>query len=172
MDATFGYLFRKLPIILIVKFLLYSVGITIAYNFFRDNLGSNTVDIGEILAEHPVWLVLLAGCVIMPLLEEIAFRFIPFGILRTIHDQTGFLDSKLGRITLWGVLLGTSFMFGFHHGGIGNIFLQGIGGLINGAVFIHWGVLNGHPGRGLVASTVVHGSWNFLIMGLFLLSAN
>jgi len=170
-DATFGYLFRKLPLILCIKFLLYSIGSAITTAFFTENLGSNTVDLDDVFGKYPVWLVLFLGCVLAPLAEEIVFRFIPFGVLKVIHDRTGLLDHLYGTLILLLVLLGTSFTFGFYHGGIGNVFLQGVGGLVSGVVFIHWGVYNGHPGRGLAASTIVHGSWNLLIMGLFLLTS-
>lgn len=59
------------------------------------------------------------------------------------------------------VVLFSSFIFGWIHGGISNVPLQGLGGILYSIVFLKCGGLQGSPFKALVSSTLCHTYYNF-----------
>lgn len=95
-----------------------------------------------------VWLpVILLGLATM---EEVMFRF-PLALF-----VEG--DWRMGDILIVAVLL--SALFGILHGGLINIFLQGVGGFLWSLVFLKCGGAEKNYAKGVLASTLCHFFFN------------
>jgi membrane protease YdiL (CAAX protease family) len=93
---------------------------------------------------------IFAACVVAPLIEEVIFRLLPIQIARRIFAEK-FEDFKYYFVVLLAVI------FGGMHGWIGNVFIQGVGGVFLGWVYIR----NGYS---YWSSVTVHALWNFMLM--------
>lgn len=96
------------------------------------------------------WKELVGACVLAPVTEEIFFRWAPFQFIRGSKD---FEKYK------WPLIVVTSFIFGFIHGNIINVYIQGVLG-----IFFAWVYLKNN--FSLISSITAHAIWNFLILWL------
>jgi membrane protease YdiL (CAAX protease family) len=89
----------------------------------------------------------IRACVIAPLWEEMAFRYVPLQLAK------GFGEEKFSLP----MIVCSSVFFGIIHGGPGNIFVQGIAGLCLSAVYIK-------SNYSLWTNMTLHGLWNTFVM--------
>jgi membrane protease YdiL (CAAX protease family) len=81
------------------------------------------------------------ACILAPVWEELAFRYAPLEL------------SKKFEGTLLPVVAISSILFGYQHGGVGGIMIQGV----LGAIFCWVYVKNGYS---LLSSMTLHSLWN------------
>ena len=99
------------------------------------------------LYQVPLKVRLLVGCVLAPLFEELFFRYIPLTFLK---------KAKLTDYNL--LVLGfSSLIFGYAHGGLLNIPIQGALGFLWGYAFLktdynYWAIV------------IMHSLWNLLLI--------
>jgi membrane protease YdiL (CAAX protease family) len=91
---------------------------------------------------------------LLAFMEEILFRA-PLGIL---------LRLKMGLGKVICSMLALSIFFGYLHGGIGNIFIQGMAGVILSLVFLKCGGYNLNMPKALVTTTLMHFSFNVTLV--------
>ena len=89
------------------------------------------------------WELFFRCCIIAPLWEELAYRYAPLTIAKRLGEK---------KFIVPAILL-SSIIFGYGHGSVGNIFLQGIGGLMCCIVYVK----NGYS---LWSSLLLHFLWN------------
>ncbi|PCI28496.1 hypothetical protein COB55_03800 [Candidatus Wolfebacteria bacterium] len=82
-----------------------------------------------------------------PLWEELLFRFFPLEIYKSIGDKRLLLP----------IVFASSIIFGWLHGGVVNILIQGVSGLTMSWVYIN------HNG-GYWAGVLSHAFWNTMIV--------
>jgi len=99
---------------------------------------------------------------LMVLTEEIVFRFLPLSL--TVWVTQG------NHIAITIVVIISSFLFGWLHGGLFNVPIQGVGGVILSAVFLWCGGEENRPFSALFASTAVHWLYNATILAFMLAS--
>jgi membrane protease YdiL (CAAX protease family) len=87
--------------------------------------------------------LIVRACVIAPIWEEVAFRYLPMKFF--------------GKENLIPAVIGSSIFFGYIHGGVPNIFLQGVAGLILATVYIK-------SNYSLWVNVTLHALWNFFLM--------
>ncbi|MCX6792434.1 MAG: CPBP family intramembrane metalloprotease [Candidatus Falkowbacteria bacterium] len=93
-----------------------------------------------------------SGVIVGPFIEEAAFRFLPLLVVSA-------LTQKIYPIII--TVLVSSFIFGFLHGDLLNVFVQGFSGLF--LCFIYWksGAAEDKHCKALSYSYLSHASWNF-----------
>lgn len=85
----------------------------------------------------------IRACVIAPLWEEIAFRYVPMKLA--------------GEKYMLPVMVGSSIYFGLQHGGIENIFIQGVAGMVLCCVYIK-------SNYSIWVNMTLHALWNAFVM--------
>jgi len=104
--------------------------------------------------------VLFVIFLLAALLEEVVFR-LPL----VIFVKLGWSVTKV-----LGVALLLSIIFGFLHGGVSHIYLQGVGGLLYSVIFLKCGGFQGNFSKAVGVSTAVHFLYNMtLILLIFIL---
>lgn len=88
------------------------------------------------------------------LAEELIFRFLPLAIA----VECGWSDYKIVIVSIL-----SSIVFGYLHGGITHVFIQGVSGLIFSLLFLKAGGLREKYFEALVTTTVVHFCFNCLV---------
>ena len=63
-----------------------------------------------------------------------------------------------------------SVIFGFLHGGIPNIFIQGVGGFMYSVLFLKCGGLQGNYTKAIATSTAVHFLFNMTLLAIAIIS--
>lgn len=105
--------------------------------------------------------IALRSFVATPLREEFLYRVIPFGL---VWGVWGIFWKTTPPFTVALVLVAlTSFVFGFVHGGIGNVFIQGLMGIVIAFVFLVWGSYGRTPLKGICAILILHSSYNLFV---------
>lgn len=97
------------------------------------------------------------ACVLAPLWEEAAFRFVPLEIAKLAefgitHSKSGYLPTSK---CIFPAMILTSIVFGVMHGGVIHIIFQGVGGMLFAWLYIK---------SGYRASVIAHSLWNFMLM--------
>ena len=121
-------------------------------------------------------LMFFMACVFAPLWEELAYRYAPLNIIKSLEIilVRGFshkvrrergVEYDYDRMHLYGDLKGTGFIlpamllssvvFGVAHGGVMNIMYQGVGGFV-----FAWLMIKG----GYWPAVIAHSIWNFMLM--------
>lgn len=95
--------------------------------------------------------VLLFGA----MLEEYVFRLVPLKFV---------LNRNIGFEELTKVVLVVSAFFGYIHGGIEHVFIQGLGGIVLSVVFLKCGGLNKNYRKAYICSTASHYSFNMILL--------
>lgn len=98
----------------------------------------------------PVILILYGA-----MIEEILFRWIPFGIC---FDNLSARHHMRASVLVY-ILVSVCF-FGYLHGDMSNIALQGVAGGIFGALYLKASEFTLRPTKGLIASTLCHAGVN------------
>lgn len=152
--ARFSSFLKWLPLIVLLLLAVQSLDFLLMSAVYgKENLSSGTVNPSEAVAQEGVGSFLLLGSVAAPLIEELIFRVFPFSLLFVILVCT---RAKGGKAELPCVLLTTllnSFCFGYIHGGMGNVLIQGISGLAFSVAFLKVSSL------GSSIRNIVKGSW-------------
>lgn len=91
------------------------------------------------------WYILLLSCVVAPLWEEVAFRVIPLKLIAKSQDA------------IVPVMVASSMIFGYLHGGPINILFQGVMGFVMACVYVK----NGYS---YWSSVLLHAIWNFSVI--------
>jgi hypothetical protein len=170
--ASFKKLFMSLPgLILLLAACTYG-GFYLGQRFYSTaSLTAHARAIGTQLARMSDGMVLLNAAGIAPLWEETVFRLVPFCLLFAF---LWLFKLKNTRIGLWAVIIGigvTSLIFGLVHGPH-NYFIQGPIGVILAVVYVKWSSFGGGilaALKGWFASMLVHGSYNAVLMTLYLI---
>lgn len=94
---------------------------------------------------HSFLYILFFTCISAPLWEEVVFRWFPL-----------YLTRKLSRDYKIPIILATSAIFGYMHGGPWNVWVQGVIGLIMACVYIkndyhYW------------SAVILHFLWNYMV---------
>lgn len=92
-----------------------------------------------------IWFMIFMSCIWAPLWEEAVFRYAPLQLIRS---------SQIDPVP---VVLLSSALFGWLHGGAGNVMIQGVYGLIFSWVYIK----NDYS---IVSSMILHSMWNLSIV--------
>lgn len=125
------------------------------------SISSRTRKYGLELHARGVQDIALRSFVATPLREEFLYRVVPFGFVwgvwGTFWKTTPPLAAALVLVAL------TSFVFGFVHGGIGNVFIQGLIGVVIALVFLVWGSYGRTPLKGICVILILHGSYNLFV---------
>jgi hypothetical protein len=125
-------------------------------HFFPNDLSSNVLAIDRVgLFE------IVMAMVVAPLVEEGIFRYLPLTIVMAFFTFT-----RHHNVAFYLTTLVTSCLFGFIHGGVGNIFIQGMLGVVLCFTFRHWSRDFEYPGRGFFASVVLHSSVNGALLAI------
>lgn len=135
---------------------------------FPENLSSSTGDILEYIKELGLFDTIGILSLVM-LMEELIFRAIPFSVATVLLwwlIRKSHLSITL--VVMTAVAVASSYVFGLVHGGVGNIFIQGVAGLLMSFVYLRWGRLGFDPGKGLWAAFVLHAANNgsFVAIGM------
>ena len=85
---------------------------------------------------------LIRMCIIAPVWEELAFRYVP--------------QKLFGNLNRTATIIGSSVFFGYIHGGVPNIFIQGVAGVVLSLVYIY-------SGYKLWTNILLHAMWNFFL---------
>jgi hypothetical protein len=145
---------RAIPIflgIVLVAQHLYMFCITNFFSFFHIGpFGTLWGGIGS--------LPLPAFIVVASLVEESLFRFFPLVLSRIIAKHPL-------EITLL-IAVASSIVFGFIHGGIVHIFVQGVLGFIWCILFLKCGGNHDNPLKALFVTWTSHALYNFVLLGL------
>lgn len=96
-------------------------------------------------SQPSIWFTIFMSCIWAPLWEETIFRYAPLQLIR---------GSQIDPVP---VVLLSSALFGWLHGGAGNVMIQGVYGLIFSWVYIK----NEYS---LVSSMTLHSLWNASVM--------
>ena len=95
--------------------------------------------------------------------EEVVFRLIPLTLVASVLRHAVSNDNIPTRLT---ILVIVSLIFGYIHGGYDHLLVQGVSGLTFGIVYMKCGgsnyKSNVHIFRGLLCSTLVHYSVNYI----------
>ena len=92
------------------------------------------------------------------LFEELIFRTLPLGLIA--HFSSG----KPRRALLAIRIIATSVIFGWLHGGLIHVFIQGVSGAGLAIVFLKCGDLTRHYARGTGYAYLVHMSFNATLL--------
>ena len=96
-----------------------------------------------------------------PLREEVLYRLLPFGGLWAVW---AFVFASKPPISIAGLMIvGTSVYFGYIHGGVGNIFIQGTVGVFLALTYLKMSNYGGVPLKGFIAAFLLHGAYNFAV---------
>jgi hypothetical protein len=105
--------------------------------------------------------IALRSFVATPLREEFLFRVLPFGLVWAFF---ALFRKEVPPLRLAFILVvATSVVFGYVHGGVGNIFIQGLIGVVLALVLLVWGSYGRTPLRGVLAVLLLHGAYNFYV---------
>jgi len=123
-----------------------------------------------------VFLNFFLACIFAPLWEELAYRYVPLGLAKSLEIilVRGFsheirrnlgVEYDYSRGHLFGSLKGTGFVlfamllssivFGLNHGSVINIMFQGVSGFIFAWLMIK---------SGYWSAVIAHSMWNFMLM--------
>jgi membrane protease YdiL (CAAX protease family) len=91
--------------------------------------------------------VFLRACIIAPVWEELAFRFAPLQLAK------GFDEKKFAPA----MIVLSSCVFGIIHGGVANIFVQGVAGVCLSCVYIK-------SNYSLWTNITLHALWNTFVI--------
>jgi hypothetical protein len=147
-------LVRFLTIILIVN--LLNAFLSIGFIYFIGIHTDGRPDIEAFMRSMPITFM----CILLPIFvmsEEFFFRL---SLMFFVHKQP-----KV--IFMSAVFL--SALFGYAHGGIGYILIQGFSGLMLCLVFLKCGGLQEKPGKAFRSSSAVHLIFNWIILTPLLL---
>jgi len=164
-----GYLWL---IVGVQALVLFGAAIAIRTGFPELSVSGNTVDFGAEWRTTPHAEVIVLGTMLVPLFEELVFRYLPLGLTFFVVWAFGLSHRPLGTALVVGAILLTSLVFGYVHGGIGNVFIQGLAGVTFGIIFAKWSSFGASCGKGLLASTIAHGATNAVILGAVVLVVN
>lgn len=104
------------------------------------------------------WLFILT-ILLVSVFEELLFRILPLGLALKFYPRPGFL---------LGVAFVSAAIFGYVHGGMYNIFLQGTGGFLYAILFIKYAAQGQRLAEASILLIVIHTMFNGLL-GLLLL---
>lgn len=96
-----------------------------------------------------VWGDITFILILCPLWEELAFRVIPIQIARVVP-----------RNLTWPIVLMAGFIFGWYHGSLANIIMQGVLGVIMTWVYIR-------NGFSFMSSFLTHAFYNLIVVYFF-----
>jgi len=123
---------------------------------------ANTANYASELQSIGVQNIALRSFVSTPIREEFLFRILPFGTVWALWFVWMRQSSPPLSVAL-GALLVSSAWFGYIHGGVGNIFIQGFIGVVYAIVFLKWSAYGKTPLRGVLVVIVLHGTYNFAV---------
>lgn len=170
--ASFEQLFNNLIWLILLSAIVSDVGHALAEIFFPQGLSSGTVtNVTEVREYFGNMVGIIVGIVVIgPVLEEIVYRFIPIGIpVYLIWKLTRDRFARVDIYILSIILVVVSVYFGYIHGNWGNVLVQGPAGILLGLVFLKMSYYGERIFRDLVASTIVHMTFNgFALSGMFL----
>lgn len=159
--ATFEHLFKRLTPYTGVLIILASIGSYVASLWVAEDLSSNTITPNNV-----AWLIKAMGgipalvfevSILGPLREEFLWRLIPLGTLGFLFYQYGWLlNPRWKDGVMISALAITTVSFGFMHGGLGNILIQGWAGLLLGVVFLRWSHYGTRVLKGYAACCLLH----------------
>lgn len=130
------YVVNLLWIVALIFLLSAVFGTGNAMGFLRSGIGASY----NLLPEF------FMSCLFAPLWEELAFRYVPITIAR-----------NAGHKYILPIVVGSSIFFGVLHGGVINILIQGVGGILMSYVYIK----NGYC---YWSSTAYHFLWNAMLV--------
>ncbi len=99
--------------------------------------------------------------IITPVREEFMYRFLPF-VLVWWAWRAWRKEAPPPLVAVFLVLV-TSVWFGYIHGGIGNVLIQGSLGVVFALVYLYMSAYGKKPLLGLFAAVLLHGTYNFYI---------
>lgn len=174
MEALGRWFRRSAPFSDLIGYLWLIVGLqalvllgaatAISLGFPELSISGKTVNFGVEWRTMPHTQVIVRSTMLVPFFEELVFRYLPLGLTFFIVWACGLSLRPLGTVIVVGAILLTSVVFGYIHGGIGNVFIQGLAGVTFGVIFAKWSGFGARCGKGLLASTIAHGATNALIL--------
>ena len=97
----------------------------------------------------------------MPLKEEALYRFVPFVGLWWGWALVFASKPPISATVL--LVAVTSAYFGYIHGGVGNIFIQGTIGVFLALTYLKMSSYGSAPLKGIAAAVLLHGMYNFTV---------
>jgi len=97
------------------------------------------------------WEVLVSGLIFAPLLEEVMYRLVPFKILQ---------NTQIFKENTWWFVILSAIIFGYGHGSILNIYIQGVAGF-----FFTWAYIKN--GMSYWSAVATHFLYNFIYLVIF-----
>lgn len=120
------------------------IGILLLNNFYGTNF--------YLVRQQPYpFRDIIAGCLLAPVVEEVIFRWAPINLIKNRPD--------FDKIK-WPVIVLTSFVFGYLHGGFENVYVQGFAGVVFSWIYLK-------TGFNLTSAILLHALCNFGTMYLF-----
>lgn len=162
--------FRKLPNYILNTAIISILSALVVLYIFGPYKSANDRLPEEIIESKYTLLLYLP---IWALSEEILFRFLPFYLIFLLEYclSKEFIPNKI--ILLIAII--SSIIFGYLHGNWRAIFIQGIGGLYFSYIFWRYSFRANSFKKlfwGLFASTVVHTSFNVLVLMTLIVKSN
>lgn len=163
-DDIKPWYFLLLPGIGLLSLVLTMLGGLLSVHFLHSpHFSENVANAAPVYQRAGIGAVLFSICVIAPLFEESIFRVAPFAVVRFFtEEETGHTRFVAFMLTA----LVTSCIFGVAHGDYGNIFAQGVAGLVLAFTFLKFGGANRNLVMGWGASICVHAFHNFFYIVL------
>ena len=131
---------------------LMVVWVVIVVGIFKGLYNANISTLSDLFqsqfspfSQPSIWFMIFMSCVWAPIWEEAVFRYAPLQLIRS------------SQVDSLSVVLLSSALFGWLHGGAGNVMIQGVYGLIFSWVYIK----NDYS---IVSSMFLHSLWNASVM--------
>lgn len=144
--------YRLLLIVFLIDILLSAVSVT----FFA------SLDMLEEVEEIGVDIIswsFLVMLILISVIEELVFRIVPLvAVMRVSHQPSLYLATAFTAAVV----------FGYVHGGVEHIFIQGLGGFLYGVIFIKYAAGGSRLVEASLVVITLHTAFNALI-GLILL---
>ena len=168
--ASFKTLFMYLPLLIILLAACTYGGVFLGSQFYTDALVAHGRVLQTQIAPMSGGEILFLTAGVLPVIEEAVFRVVPFCLLFGLLWLFKLKETKAGIVLAIIGIVVTSLIFGLAHGPR-NYFIQGPTGVILAVVYMKWSAFGSGflaTLKGWAASALVHGSYNAVLMLIFI----
>jgi|GEM_PF-3713674 len=124
-------------------------------------LSGKTVNYRVVLQTKQIHEMAPRSFVWVPIKEEFQYRLVPFGIVWILWLLAFGSRPPIAATGL--LVITTSAYFGYIHGGVGNIFIQGAVGVVLALVLLKVSGYGSAPLKGAAAAIMLHGAHNLRV---------
>jgi len=139
---------------------LFGFGVSVAFVLALFQLQTRDTWISDFMRNEDIVVVIISFIIAVPI-EEFGFRLFPVLIYRSCSGSLSARNRNIGLILL---MLASSLIFGWWHGGIPTVFTLGPIGFVFAVVFMRCGGCRGSLFRGFAFSCLVHLIYNVSLL--------